>query len=95
MKNLSCKSCISEKGDGCGLRLRTDLLNRRQQCILRLWEDIFFKKKSSDEKKKLPSNKFLYGYQKCIKKKDKLSITMRKLKTEAIGLKKGVCKMYT
>lgn len=47
------------------------------------------------KRKKLPSNKFLYGYQKCIKKKYKLSITMRKLKTEAIGLRKGVCKMYT
>lgn len=47
------------------------------------------------KRKKLPLNKFLYGYQKCIKKKDKLSITMRKQKTEAIGLRKGVCKMYT
>lgn len=71
MKSLSCKSCPSKKGDGCGLRLRTDLLNRTQKAVHTetVGEYFFQKKKASDEKKKIPSNKFLYGYRKCINKK--------------------------
>lgn len=70
MKSLSCKSCPSKKGDGCGLRLRTDLLNRRQKAVhTETVGEYFFQKKASDEKKKLLSNKILYDYRKCINKK--------------------------
>lgn len=70
MKSLSCKNSTSKKGDGCGLGLRTNLLNGRQKAVhTETVGEFFFKKKASDEKKKLPSNKLLYDYQKCIKKK--------------------------
>lgn len=53
MKSLSCKSCPSKKGDGCGLTLGTDLLNRTQKAVhTETVGEYFFQKKRHQMKRK-------------------------------------------